>query len=140
AYAPGFPWAEYFKAAGVDHGNVAVVRQSTAIPKMAGFFADHDIDTLQAWQAFHAIDDAAPLLSSRFANAHFEFRDKFMSGQLEQRERWKRAVALVEGSLGEAVGREYVKLYFPADSKAKMDELVSNVKAAMGARLDTLEW
>src|SRR5690606_27469267 len=140
AYAPGFPWAEYFIAAGVDHGDVAVVRQSTAVPKMAGIFADTDIATLQAWQAFHAIDDAAPLLSSRFANAHFEFRDKFMSGQLEQRERWKRAVALVEGSLGEAVGREYVKLYFPADSKAKMDELVSNVKAAMGARLDTLEW
>ena len=140
AYAPGFPWAEYFKAAGVDHGDVAVVRQGTAIPKMAKIYADADIATLQAWQAFHAIDDAAPLLSSRFANAHFEFRDKFMSGQLEQRERWKRAVALVEGSLGEAVGREYVKLYFPADSKAKMDELVSNVKAAMGARLDTLEW
>ena len=140
AYAPGFPWAEYFKAAGVDHGDVAVVRQSTAIPKMAKAFADADIATLQAWQAFHAIDDAAPLLSSRFAGAHFEFRDKFMSGQLEQRERWKRAVGLVEGSLGEAVGREYVKLYFPADAKAKMDALVANVKAAMGARLDTLEW
>src|SRR5690606_38895632 len=127
-------WAEYFKAAGVDHGNVAVVRQSTAIPKLAKIFADADIATLQAWQAFHAIDDAAPLLSSRFANAHFEFRDKFMNGQLEQRERWKRAVALVEGTLGEAVGRDYVKLYFTADAKAKMDALVANVKAAMGAR------
>ncbi|KAF1699664.1 peptidase M13 [Pseudoxanthomonas suwonensis] len=140
AYAPGFPWAEYFKAAGVDHGSVAVVRQSTAIPKLAKIFADADIATLQAWQAFHAIDDAAPLLSSRFANAHFEFRDKFMNGQLEQRERWKRAVALVEGTLGEAVGRDYVKLYFTADAKAKMDALVANVKAAMGARLDALEW
>src|SRR5690606_20874580 len=108
AYAPGFPWASYSKAAGVDHGSVALVRQGTAIPKLAKIFAAADVATRQAWQAFHAIDDAAPLLSSRFANAHFEFRDKFMSGQLEQRERWKRAVHLVEASLGEAVGREYV--------------------------------
>ena len=140
AYAPGFPWATYFAAAGVDHGDRAVVRQSTAIPKLAKIFAGTDVATLQAWQAFHAIDGAAPLLSSAFANAHFEFRDKFLSGQLEQRERWKRGVALVEASLGEAVGREYVALYFPADAKAKMDGLVANVKAAMGARLDALEW
>ncbi|GAB3511100.1 peptidase M13 [Pseudoxanthomonas daejeonensis] len=140
SYAPGFPWATYFAAAGVGDGDRAVVRQSTAIPKLAKIFASADVATLQAWQAFHAIDEAAPLLSSPFANAHFEFRDKFLSGQLEQRERWKRGVALVEGSLGEAIGREYVKLYFPADAKAKMDALVANVKAAMGARLDTLEW
>src|SRR5690606_32776687 len=122
AYAPGFPWAEYFKAAGVDHGSVAVVRQGTAIPKMAKVFADTDVATLQAWQAFHAVDGAAPLLSSRFANAHFEFRDKFLNGQQAQRERWKRAVALVESTIGEAVGRDYVMLYFPPEATAKMDE------------------
>ncbi|MBD9370399.1 peptidase M13 [Xanthomonas sp. XNM01] len=139
-YAPGFPWASYFTAAGVDHGDRAVVRQRTAIPKLAAIFADTDVATLQAWQAFHAIDDAAPLLSSDFVTAHFEFRDKFLSGQLEQRERWKRGVELVERSMGEAIGRDYVGLYFPADAKAKMDALVANVKAAMGARLDTLDW
>ena len=140
AYAPGFPWAEYFKAAGVDHGKVAVVRQGSAIPKMAKIFAETDLATLQAWQAFHAIDGAAPLLSSAFDKAHFEFRDKFMSGQPQPRERWKRAVSLVESALGEAVGQEYVARYFTPDAKAKMDALVANVKAAMGARLDTLEW
>jgi len=139
-YAPGFPWAEYFKAAGVDHGDRAVVRQYTAIPKLAKLFAETDVATLQAWQAFHAVDGAAPLLSSRFANAHFEFRDRFMNGQQAQRERWKRAVALVESTIGEAVGRDYVKLYFPPEAKAKMDELVANVKAGMAARLDQLDW
>ncbi|WP_372017094.1 M13 family metallopeptidase [Pseudoxanthomonas sp. 10H] len=140
AYAPGFPWASYFEAAGVGHGTRAVVRQSTAIPKLAAIYAGTDVATLQAWQAFHAIDEAAPLLSSAFANAHFEFRNKFLSGQPQQRERWKRGVELAENSMGEAIGRDYVQLYFPADSKAKMDALVANVKAAMGARLDTLEW
>ncbi|MGO1540960.1 MAG: M13 family metallopeptidase [Luteimonas sp.] len=140
AQAPGFPWERFFAAAGTGHAPMAVVRQDTAIPKMAAIFADTDLDTLKAWQAFHTVDRAAPLLSSDFVNAHFEFREKFLSGQPEQRERWKRGVAFAESVMGEAIGRDYVQLYFPPDAKAKMDDLVANVRAAMGARLDELEW
>lgn len=140
AQAPGFPWERFFAAAGVTHAPQVVVRQDTAIPKMAAIFADTDLDTLKAWQAFHTVDRAAPLLSSDFVNAHFEFREKFLSGQPEQRERWKRGVSFAESVMGEAIGRDYVQLYFPPDAKAKMDDLVANVKAAMGARLDQLEW
>lgn len=138
--APGFPWATYFKASGVDQAKNLVMRQNTAMPKMAAIFADTDLDTLKAWQAFHSVDGAAPLLSSNLVDAHFEFRSKFMSGQPEQRPRWKRAVGFAEGVMGEAIGRDYVKLYFPPDAKAKMDDLVANVKAAMGARLQQLDW
>ena len=140
AQAPGFPWERFFAAAGVTHAPQVVVRQDTAIPKMAAIFADTDLDTLKAWQAFHTVDRAAPLLSSDFVNAHFEFREKFLSGQPEPRERWKRGVSFAESVMGEAIGRDYVQLYFPPDAKAKMDELVANVKVAMGARLDQLEW
>src|SRR5690606_19930160 len=91
--APGFPWATYFKAAGVDHADRAVVRQVRAVPKIAQVFADTDLDTLKAWQAFHTTDNAAPLLSSEFVEAEFDFRSKFLSGQPEQRPRWKRAVS-----------------------------------------------
>jgi len=138
--SPGFPWAAYFEAAGVDHADRAVVRQDTAIPELAKLFAATDIGTWKAWQAFHLTDRAAPLLSRNFVDAQFEFRDKFLSGQQAQRERWKRGVGLTETAMGEAIGRDYVKLYFPPEAKAKMDELVANVKAAMGARLDALEW
>lgn len=138
--APGFPWQIYLTAAGVDYATDGVIRQDTALPKIAKLFADADLDTLQAWQAFHTIDNAAPMLSSRFADAEFEFRSKFLSGQPEQRARWKRAVSYTSSAMGEAIGRDYVELYFPADAKAKMDALVANVKAAMGARLDQLEW
>jgi len=139
-YAPGFPWAAYFKAAGVDHAQRVVLRQNTAFPKMAKIFADTDLDTLKAWLAFHTTDDAAPLLSKRFVDAEFEFRSKFLNGQPQQRERWKRGVAFTEAAMGEAIGRDYVKLYYPPDAKAKMDALVANVKAAMGARLEQLDW
>jgi putative endopeptidase len=138
--APGFPWAAYFDASGVAHAPVAVVRQDSAIPKLAAIFGETDLATLKAWQAFHATDGMAPLMSRAFANAHYEFRDRFLSGQPEQRERWKRGVSFVEGAMGEAIGRDYVALYYPPDAKAKMDELVANVKLAMGARLDALEW
>ncbi|NLB58042.1 MAG: peptidase M13, partial [Gammaproteobacteria bacterium] len=124
----------------VTHAPVVVMRQDTAIPKMAEIFADTDLDTLKAWQAFHTTDRAASLLSSDFVDAQFEFREKFLSGTPEQRERWKRGVSFAESTMGEAIGRDYVQLYFPPDAKAKMDDLVANVKAAMGARLDQLEW
>lgn len=138
--APGFPWQTYLAAAGVDYADAGVMRQDTALPKIAQIFADTDLGTLKAWQAFHTTDNAASLLSSDFVEAEFEFRSKFLSGQPEQRERWKRAVSYASSAMGEAIGQDYVKLYFPADAKAKMDDLVANVKAAMGARLDTLEW
>ncbi len=140
ATAPGFPWATFFTAAGVDQAERAVLRQNTAFPEMAQIFADTDLDTLKAWQAFQTVDNAAPLLSEAFVDAEFEFRSRFMSGQPEQRPRWKRGVAFAENAMGEAIGRDYVELYFPADAKAKMDELVANVKAAMGSRLQQLDW
>ncbi|MBJ6984440.1 M13-type metalloendopeptidase [Luteimonas sp. MC1750] len=138
--APGFDWERFFTAAGVGQAERAVVRQDSAIPKLAALFAKANLDTLKAWQAFHVTDQAAPLLSKAFVDAHFDFRSKFLSGQPEQKERWKRGVAHAEEAMGEAIGRDYVQLYFPPDAKAKMDALVANVKAAMGARLDTLAW
>lgn len=140
AEAPGFPWAAYFEAAGIDHADRAIVAQASAFPKLARIFAETDLETLRAWQAFRTADAAAPLLSSRFVDANFDFRSKFLSGQPQQRDRWKRAVAFAESAMGEAIGRDYVALYFPADAKAKMDDLVANVKAAMRARLAQLEW
>ena len=138
--APGFPWARFLKAAGVANAERAVVRQDTAFPKIAAIFSDTGVDTLKAWQVFHTVDSAAPLLPGAFVDAEFEFRSKFLSGQPEQRDRWKRGVAFAEASMGEAIGRDYVQLYFPADAKAKMDDLVANVKAAMRIRLNALEW
>ena len=138
--APGFPWAAYFKAAGLAQAERAVLRQNTAFPALARIFDETALDTLKAWQAFHVTDQAAPLLSRAFVEANFEFRSKFMSGQPEPRPRWKRAVAFTEMAMGEAIGSDYEKLYFKPEAKAKMDELVANVKAAMGARLSQLAW
>jgi putative endopeptidase len=138
--APGFPWGLYLKAAGLEKAERAIVRQNTAFPKMAAVFASTPVETLKAWEAFHTVDDAAPMLSKRFVDAHWEFRSKFLQGAQEQRPRWKRAVSAAEMSLGEAIGRTYVAEHFPPDSKAKMEKLVADLRVAMKARIENLQW
>jgi len=140
AEAPGFDWNGYFNAAGLGSIDRLIVRQNTAMPKIAAIFAETPIDTLQAWQAFHTTDDAASTLSKRFSDAQWEFRSRDLSGQPEQRSREKRAISFAEGSLGEAAGRLYVAEYFPAESKAKMEELVANLRIALSHRIDNLTW
>ena len=138
--APGFPWQTFFAAAGVDKAEKAIVAQNTAFPKLAQIFATANLDTLKAWEAFHTVDDAAPLLSKRFVDANFEFRSKFMNGQPQQRERWKRGIAVAENAMGEAIGRDYAGLYYPAESKAAMESLVANLRTAMRNRIEGLQW
>jgi putative endopeptidase len=138
--APGFPWRVYFAQAGLEKVDGAVVRQNTALPKLAAIFAETPVDTLKAWHAFSVADDAAPLLSKRFVDTNWEFRAKFLNGAQEQRPRWKRSVDAAEGTMGEAIGRTYVAEHFPADSKAKMEKLVADLRAAMKGRIENLTW
>jgi putative endopeptidase len=138
--APGFPWQSWAAAAGIDKATKVVLRQNTAFPAIAAIFAETPVETLQAWQAFHTVDQAAPYLSTRFVTAAWEFRSKFLQGAQEQRARWKRGVAFAEGALGEGVGRSYVARHFPPESKAKMEQLVTDLKSAMRRRIEALTW
>jgi putative endopeptidase len=138
--APGFPWRTFLNAAGLARADKAIVAQNTAFPKIAAVFAETPLETLKAWQAFRVADSAAPYLSERFVQAQFEFRGKYLNGTPQLRERWKRGVSLTEGAMGEAIGRDYVELYFPPESKAKMDRLVADLRTALQGRIDKLEW
>jgi putative endopeptidase len=140
ALTPGYDWNRYLVGSELPKLDRVVVTTNTAFPKFAKIYADIPLDTLKAWQAFKVADGAAPLLSKRFADVSFEFRNKTLSGQPEQKPRWKRGVAAVNNELGEAVGRVYVARYFPPESKAKMDALVVNVQAALKTRLENLDW
>ncbi|WP_439478322.1 M13 family metallopeptidase [Brevundimonas sp.] len=138
--APGFAWQGYYDAVGVGEVPRLIVRQDTAMPRMAAIYAETPMDVIQAWQAFHTVDDAAPRLSRRFVDAQWEFRSRDLNGQPMQRPRDKRGISFAEGMLGEAVGRQYVAEYFPAESKAKMEELVSNLRIALANRIRNYTW
>ena len=138
--APAFAWGEFFRGAGLSRADRVIVSQNTAFPKIAAVYAETPVPVLQAWQAFHTADSAAPYLSRRFVNAHWEFRQKTLAGQPEQRTRLKRAVNTTDSALGEPLGRIYTARYFGPDSKAKMEALVADLKTALKGRIDRLEW
>ncbi|RYF98368.1 MAG: M13 family peptidase, partial [Caulobacteraceae bacterium] len=138
--APGFDWTAWARGAGVESAPTLIAMNDTAFPGMARIYGETPIETLQAWQAFQIVDQASPYLSKAFVDARFNFRGKTLSGQPENRPRWKRGVTLVDGSLGESLGKEYVARHFPAESKAQMEDLVANLRRAMTARIERLDW
>jgi len=152
ALTPGFPWPNFLKAAKLGGIDRVVVAEKSAFPKIAAVYRSTPLETLQAWQAFTVTDNAAFYLSKPFSDARFEFRDKALSGQPVEPVRWKRAVRAVGGgdctgervdcfgNMGFGVGELYTGRYFPPAAKAKIEVLVMNVKAAMRARLERLDW
>ena len=107
---------------------------------LAALFNRTPVPTLKAFLTFHYLNDNAAVLPQRFDQARFAFYGQTMRGQPQQRERWKRGVDAVDGALGEAVGRLYVAKYFPPESKAKMQQLVADLRAALSERIDALDW
>jgi putative endopeptidase len=138
--AAGFPWADYLAGAGLGGVDRVVVREQGAFPEIARIFAETPVETLRAYLALSLADEAAPYLSPDFDQANFAFRGKVLTGQPQQQPRWKRAVSLVDSELGEALGRDYVAAYFPPESKALMDGLVTDIKTAMRGRIETVAW
>ena len=139
-FAPGFDFKAFLKAADLPTDGRVILAANTAFPKVAAIYAQTPIETLKAWQAFHVADGAAPYLSQRFVDARFEFRNKTLGGQPQNKPRWKRGVAFTQGALGESVGRLYVAQYFTPEAKAKMDALVGELKVALKGRIERLTW
>src|SRR5256885_8335820 len=139
AYAPGFQWASFFAGAKIAPQKRLNLNEKSAIRDLAAIYANTPLSTLKAWEAFHTADQASPYLAKPMADSRFEYT-KTISGVTEIRPRWKRAVTLVDGSLGELVGQDYVARYFPPSSKAKMVELIGNLKVAMADRIKANSW
>ena len=140
AFAPGFPWKAFLEGAKLGQAQRVVVSENTAFPKIAAIYARTPVKTLKAWAAFGLADQAAPYLSKAFDQASFEFHGKVLTGQTQQRPRWKRGVTLVDNQVGEALGKEYVATYFPPESKARMVALIDDIKTAMKGRIEHLTW
>jgi putative endopeptidase len=139
AYAPGLDWDAWFAGANIAPQKRIIVNENSAIRDIAALYAKTPLDTLRLWQEFHVADNAANYLSKDWVDSRFEY-SKALSGVSELRPRWKRGLRLVDGSLGELVGEEYAKAYFPASAKAKMETLVANLKLAMGDRIRGNGW
>ena len=136
----GMAWPTFLTDAGVAGQSRVIVTNPSAIAATAKLLAETPPATLQAYLTFHALHSYAPLLPAKFVAAHFAFAGTALSGTPVNQVRWKRGVDATEGALGEAIGKLYVAQYFTPEAKAKADDLVKNVIAAMDARLAKLKW
>ncbi|MBJ7355788.1 MAG: peptidase M13 [Nocardioides sp.] len=143
---PAFDWDAYVRnlsASAFEADELlfeVCVRQPSYYSHLATVLHEVSIDDWRAWLLTHVLRSAAPYLSTPFVEANFDFYGRTLNGTPELRARWKRGVALVEGALGEAVGKEYVARHFPPTSKALMDDLVANLLAAYRQSISRLDW
>lgn len=122
------------------HTAELVVHQPSAFSGITALVTPDRLDAWRDWLAFHTVRSYASSLSDAFVQANFGFYGRALTGTPEIRARWKRGVSLVEGVLGEAVGRVYVERHFPPSAKAAMDELVADLIEAYRRSITSLEW
>jgi putative endopeptidase len=138
--APGLDWTEYFLGAGLTRQGNFIVWQPTAFTGEAALVASTPLETWKDWLAIHFIEAQADGLPKAFGQERFAFYGKILSGTPEQRPRWKRGVSLVNGLLGDDVGRIYAERYFPPESKAQVKAIVNNLLATYRKRINALTW
>ena len=141
ALTPSFDWHAWLDAVAVG-GKVKDVNvsQPTYLQALDKVLAEVPLEDWKAYMDYHVVATYAPQLSKAFVDEHFSFYGTALSGATELRPRWKRAVALTQGAMGEAVGKVYVAKYFPPEAKARMEQLVHNLLLAYKQSIDKLDW
>lgn len=142
AEAPGFNWNGWLAALGTSAEAAAevVVRQPDFLTAFAALWSTEPLADWKAWLGWRVISGRAPILTDELVGENFEFYGRTLSGTEAIRDRWKRGVSLVENLMGDAVGKLYVAKHFPPAHKARMDELVANLREAYRVSITNLEW
>jgi putative endopeptidase len=137
---PNLMMDKVFAAAGVPDQDMMVVEQLSYFDALNYIFADMPLEQLRNYLLCGFVSGSCGALSDDFYTASWEFFSHQMAGAQEQKPRWKRAMQVPNGLLGEAVGEMYVNRYFPATSKAQMLELVEGLRKAWNEHIDALDW
>jgi putative endopeptidase len=142
ALAPQYAWDAWLEGLSAPEGSFAkvVVRQPSFLEGLDAVLGDTDATDWQAWLTWHVLTQLAPLLPEAFVEEDFDFFGRTLSGQPENRERWKRGVSVVEDNIGEAVGQLYAERWFPPEAKERMQQLVGNLVEAFRRSFASLEW
>jgi putative endopeptidase len=140
--APGFDWSGWVQALGssTDAAAELVVRQPDYLTAFAALWASEDIEDWRRWLRWRVIHARAAVLTDDVVAEDFAFYGRTLTGAEQNRDRWKRGVAFVGILMGDAVGRLYVERYFPPEAKARMDDLVDNLRKAYQVSIESLDW
>jgi len=140
ALAPQFEWPLYLEAAGLGGVGTVVAAEKSAITETGKMLDSVPLSTWKEYLGYHFIRSHAQFLPRAFDQASFAFYSTALRGVPQQRDRWKRGVEMINGVLGEAVGQEYVKRHYPAESNRQMSELIANLRAGLEARIAASPW
>ena len=139
--APGYDWQSWLAASGLKgKADYLIVSQPSYLKGFSEVLNRVPLETWKTYLQLHLVESYANYLSKAFVDERFAFNGTTLSGTPQLEARWKRGVSTLEGSLGEAVGKLYVKEHFPAERKARMEVLVKNLLAAYKSSIDTLDW
>ena len=137
--SPDFNWAAYLK--GIDLPATTLNVSSPQYVTTVEYELSHGtLSAIKSYLRWHAVHNAAPLLSKPFADANFDFFNQTLNGQKEEQPRWKRCTRMTDQALGEAVGQDWVKQNFPPSAKDNMEKLIKALETAMADDLKTLPW
>lgn len=137
---PDFNWTAMLKNAGVDREKKLVVTQVDYTKNLNNLIKNTPIDTWKTYLKWGVINGSAGLLTTALDKQNFEFYGKNLYGTESQQEDWKRAVEMVNGGLGEVVGKVYVKKHFSPEAKERMTQMVKNLLKAYAESIKTLDW
>ena len=136
---PHFDWNAYFDNAKLTRADLNV-KEPTFLQEVDRQLAETPVGTWKIYLKWHLLHAAANSLSDPFVTEVFEFHGRYLGGAKEMKPRWKRCVESADSNLGEALGKKYVEKYFPPEAKARMNEMVKNLLAAMGDTIQGLPW
>jgi putative endopeptidase len=141
ALMPGYDWPRYVRSAGIE-GKVdaVIVSEPSYFKALAKVMSGTPLPVWKAYFKWRVLSASAPYLSKAFVDERFAFTGGILRGVPQNQPRWKRGVALLDGSIGEALGKLYVAKYFPPQNKARMQALVQNLLEAYRRDIDTLDW
>ncbi len=140
--APHLDWDTYINAGQIPANKFQeiVVREPSFFEGISKLLENFELEAWRNWLRWHILSGSAAYLNEALVNQNFAFYGTTLSGTPQIRERWKRAISLVEGALGEEIGKEYVKRHFPESSKKRMQELVANLLEAYRVSITNLDW
>jgi predicted metalloendopeptidase len=137
---PGIDWSQWLTGMTLPGTGQLVLTQKDYFQEVGKTLADVPLATWQDYLVLRTIDAYSPYLSKAFVDENFDFYQRTLSGTPEIKPRWKRALAEIESSTGDLLGKEYVKRHFPPEAKVRMDALVGNLLRAFDTSIDELEW
>lgn len=137
---PSFNWDEFLSARGAGAAEYINIGQPEAIAESIAIINDTDFALIKTYLKYRIIGASESLLDDATYDIAFDFYSRTMRGQKEQKPRWKRAVMLIDDSLGEEIGRLYTEKYFSPAAKKRMQELVKNLQRAFAARIQESDW